>query len=80
MNLCWFINWYREVWRPDFDGEERHVSDVPGDAEGGLIDLSGLSLRDLDKLGDSSLMHELRRLFDGGDEEAEIVAGFNNTV
>jgi FXSXX-COOH protein len=56
------------------------VPDVPGDAEDGLIDLSGLSLRDLDKLGDSSLVYELRRLLDDGDGEPEVIAGFNDSV
>jgi FXSXX-COOH protein len=56
------------------------VSDVSDDAGDGLIDLSGLSLRDLDKLGDSSLLHELRRVLGPEEGEGEMFAGFNDSV
>jgi hypothetical protein len=47
-------------------------------AEGhGLVDLSGLSLRDLDKFGESSLAVELRRAF-AADSEPDVIAGFDN--
>lgn len=56
------------------------MSDVPGDTEDGLIDVSGLSLRDVDKLGDSSLAHELRRLLGRDDGDAETISGFTDSV
>jgi FXSXX-COOH protein len=52
------------------------VSNVPGDAEDALIDVSGLSLRDLDKLGDSQLAQELRWLLGRDSEEGEAISGF----
>jgi FXSXX-COOH protein len=56
------------------------VADVPEDAGYGLIDVSGLSLRDLDKLGDSALSHELRRMLLSVSEDAETMAGHNDSV
>ena len=43
----------------------------------GLIDLTGLSPRDLDKFGDSSLAYELRRVYDG-DSDPDVFAAFGN--
>jgi hypothetical protein len=45
------------------------MPDDPYEADGGLIDLSGLSLRDLDKLALGS-----------NRDETEAIAGFNNSV
>jgi len=56
------------------------VPDVPGDADDGLIDLSGLSLRDLDKLGESALSHELRRVLLSASADDETIAGFSESV
>jgi len=56
---------------------------MPGDlsdAEGGLIDLSGLSLRDLDELGESRLSRELRQALGANPDETDAIAGFNNSV
>lgn len=47
-------------------------------AEGGLIDLSGLSLRDLEKFSQSSLWHELRRVLDPPSDDAGTIAEWNN--
>jgi FXSXX-COOH protein len=46
------------------------VTDLGGD----LIDVSGLSLRDLDKLGETGLSTALRRLLD---DPKEPLAGFS---
>jgi FXSXX-COOH protein len=56
------------------------VGEVPGDAEDALVDVSGLSLRDVDKLGDSSLAHELRRLLLREEGDSEPISGFNDSV
>lgn len=56
------------------------VPDVPDDAEDGIIDLSGLSLRDLDKIGESVLSHELRRVLLSASADAEAIAGFTESV
>lgn len=56
------------------------MRDVPGDPEDGLIDLTGLSLRDLDKLGDSVLAAELLRVLRPGSSDDEAIAGFNQSV
>ncbi len=56
------------------------MPDDLSDAEGGLIDLSGLSLRDLDELGESSLSRELRQALGGNPDETEAIVGFNNSV
>ncbi len=56
------------------------MPDELNDAEDGLIDLSGLSLRDLDKFGESSLAFELRRVLDPDADVADVIAGFENTV
>jgi FXSXX-COOH protein len=55
------------------------VSHGPGE-EDGLIDLSGLSLRDLDKLGESALSLELRRLLLSGSTDDETISGFTDSV
>jgi FXSXX-COOH protein len=56
------------------------MPDDPYEADGGLIDLSGLSLRDLDKLGESCLSGELRQALGSNRDETEAIAGFNNSV
>lgn len=43
-----------------------------------LIDVTGLSLHDLNDLGDSTLAHSLRRLLD--DDDAAPVAGFTAMI
>lgn len=50
------------------------MSEDGTDLDGDLIDLSGLSLYDLDKLGDSGLGVALRRLLD---DPQEPMAGFS---
>lgn len=50
------------------------------DANEGLIDLSGLSLRDLDKVGESILSRELRQALGPDPDATEAIAGFNNSV
>jgi len=52
----------------------------PGGAEDGLIDLSGLSLRDLDECDESSLKAELRRILGSDPDGTGAIAGFNNSV
>lgn len=49
----------------------------PGD---GLLDLSGLSLRDLDRFGESSLSYELRRVLRADLDDSEAIAGWSNSV
>jgi hypothetical protein len=56
------------------------VRDVPGDPEDGLIDLTGLSLRDLNKLGDSVLAEELLWVLGSRSSDNETIAGFNQSV
>ncbi len=56
------------------------MSDDPGDTEGGIIDLSGLTLRDLDEWGDSSLLRELRRVLGPNLDDHDAVAGWGNSV
>jgi FXSXX-COOH protein len=56
------------------------MPDDVGDTDGGLIDLSGLSLRDLDKLGESRLLSELRQALGPNPDVTEAIAGFNNSV
>lgn len=48
----------------------------PGD--GGLIDVSGLSLRDLKDVDDSSLAQALLRLTD--QQDAETISGFQSRI
>lgn len=50
------------------------------DADGGLIDITGLSLRDLDVSGESGLEHALRRILWGHLDESEAIAGFSSDV
>ncbi|MCG5213154.1 FxSxx-COOH cyclophane-containing RiPP peptide [Streptosporangium sp. KLBMP 9127] len=45
-----------------------------------LIDISGLSLRDLALIDDSSLALGLRRLLDPSRGDTEPIAGFNQSV
>jgi FXSXX-COOH protein len=52
----------------------------PGGAEDGLIDLSGLSLRDLDECDESSLKAELRRILGSDPDGSGAIADFNNSV
>jgi FXSXX-COOH protein len=54
--------------------------DDPDGAEGVLIDLSGLSLRDLDGWGESSLLVELRRVLQQDSDDPDAIAGFTNSV
>ena len=56
------------------------MSDDPNDAQDGLVDLTGLSLRDLDELGESSLSRELRQALGANPDETDAIAGFNNSV
>lgn len=56
------------------------VSSAQDDTEAGLIDLSGMSLRDLDKLDGSSLAHELRQLLESDSGDAETISGFNDSI
>jgi FXSXX-COOH protein len=50
------------------------------DFGGGIIDLSGFSLEDLEDLADSALAAELREVLDSSRCDAGVVAGFNSTV
>ncbi|WP_433187610.1 FxSxx-COOH cyclophane-containing RiPP peptide [Actinoallomurus sp. CA-150999] len=50
------------------------------DFGGGIIDLSGLSLQDLDDLADSVLVAEVREMLDSSSLDAGVVAGFNSSV
>lgn len=45
--------------------------------EGGLIDVTGLILTDLDKIDGSNFKHTLRRIVDGNSEP---VAGFSSSI
>lgn len=56
------------------------LSSAPDDTEAGLIDLSGMSLRDLDKLDGSSLVHELRQMLEADSSDAETISGFNDSI
>ncbi|HEY1703394.1 MAG TPA: hypothetical protein VGG75_27140 [Trebonia sp.] len=56
------------------------MADDLGDAEAGCIDLSGFSLDDLGKLGDSVLSHELRRMLLSESGTCEPSAGFDQRV
>lgn len=61
-------------------GKDMRVPDVPADRDDGLIDLTGLSLRDLEKLTDSALSQELLRVLRSGSSGGESIAGFNQSV
>lgn len=49
-------------------------------AVNGLIDLTGLSLRDLDESGQSCLGDALRRVLRSREDDAEPVAGFSSST
>lgn len=48
--------------------------------ESDLPDLSGITLRDLDDLGDDVVTEGLRRIITELDESAEPVAGFQSAI
>ncbi|MFF0310930.1 FxSxx-COOH cyclophane-containing RiPP peptide [Streptosporangium sp. NPDC004379] len=48
--------------------------------DSGLIDVSGLSLRDLDRLDETALAHALRRLMEIEERDADPVAGHQSSV
>jgi FXSXX-COOH protein len=47
---------------------------------GDLIDVSGLSLRDLDKLHKNALAQELRRLLGHVEDDENAVNGFRSSI
>ena len=47
-------------------------------AEGGLIDLSGLSMHDLETCRQSTLWYELRRILEVPRDDAGTIAEWNN--
>lgn len=49
-------------------------------AENGLIDVTGLSLTDLDGLTDSALHHALRSLLQAGEDAMGPIAGFSQSI
>jgi FXSXX-COOH protein len=55
---------------------DRATSADVADPDGGLIDLTGLDLGDLDAADQSCLAEALRRLCDAQSQSAEVVAGF----
>jgi hypothetical protein len=61
-------------------GKDMRVPDVPADRDEGLIDLTGLSVGNLDKLAGSALSRELLRVLRSGSSEGETIAGFNQSV
>ena len=62
--------------------EKRQPSADPplGGLETGMIDLTGLSLHDLDDLGQSSLGLALRRVLDPDGEPTDSVVGFQSGI
>jgi FXSXX-COOH protein len=56
------------------------MSEDPIDLGDDLIDLSGVTLRDLDQLGESILVKALRPLMEGADSDSEPVAGFQSRI
>jgi FXSXX-COOH protein len=53
------------------------MQDKPDDFGAGLIDVTGLSLHDLDAISESSLADALRQVL--GDDQSEPVAGFQSS-
>lgn len=45
-----------------------------------LVDLSGLSLSDLSRLGGSAVAHSLRRILEDIDRPQDAVAGWNSAM
>ncbi|GAA1545679.1 hypothetical protein GCM10009678_30400 [Actinomadura kijaniata] len=45
----------------------------------GLVDISGLTLHDLDDLDDGTIAWALREVLDPAPGETEVVAGFDNS-
>ncbi|MEU9835113.1 FxSxx-COOH cyclophane-containing RiPP peptide [Streptosporangium sp. NPDC048047] len=56
------------------------MSDEDVTRDSGLIDVSGLSLRDLDRLDETALAHALRRLMEVEERDADPVAGHQSSV
>jgi FXSXX-COOH protein len=56
------------------------MHDDPADPEAGLIDLSGLSLRDLDESDNSSLLLELHRVLRPDPSRPDPIGGWSNSV
>ena len=54
------------------------MPDVPDDLGNALIDVTGLSLRHLETISESSLAQVLRQVLD--DEQAVPVAGFQSQI
>lgn len=54
------------------------MSDTPYDFGNALIDVTGLSLHDLETISESSLAQALRQVLD--DEQAVPVAGFQSQI
>ncbi|MEU4232355.1 FxSxx-COOH cyclophane-containing RiPP peptide [Nonomuraea sp. NPDC026600] len=46
----------------------------------GLVDVSGLSLADLDKVDESALAHALRMLLRAGEDAMGPIAGFSQSI
>ncbi|MGK5557600.1 FxSxx-COOH cyclophane-containing RiPP peptide [Actinomadura kijaniata] len=46
----------------------------------GLVDVSGLTLHELDDLDDSAIARALREVLDPAPGETEVVAGFDNNT
>lgn len=52
----------------------------PSDDDNGPIDVSNMTLHELGKWGDSSLLLELRRVLGPDADDPDVVAGFSNSV